>query len=184
MGILIPGGLTKLSVVGLRRNLVQPLDTHDDRCQCGRNLRILYQRGVFAALYVDVMQLGVEGFQHLAGGGREIDHAGIVQDTTNLKAVRLEPCGEGRNILRRSAETGAEFRRGQPLVIFRRARLLLARYQIIEVGLLRGAALQQQKEVQGFGVFHRTKVRRPSDVLTDIPFQGDQDMLVDGVNQT
>ena len=64
-------------------------------------------------------------------------------------------------------------------MILRRARLLLARYQILEVGLLRRSALQQQKELQGPRVFYRAKVRRVCNVLADISLQGCQNMLVD-----
>jgi hypothetical protein len=64
-------------------------------------------------------------------------------------------------------------------VILRRARLLLARYQILEVGLLRRSALQQQKELQGPRVFYRAKVWRVCNVLADISLQGCQNMFVD-----
>ena len=91
MGGLVPGRLARRTVVGLRGNLVESLDPRHHGDERGRNLRILPQCGVFAAPYTDVVQLGVEGFAHLAGGGLEVDHAGIVQHTANFEAVRLEP---------------------------------------------------------------------------------------------
>ena len=70
----------------------------------------------------------------------------------------------------------------QPLVIFRRGDLLLALNQIIQVGLLRGGALQQQIKMQWLPVFHRAKVRRCSEVLADIALQRDPGILVDGLD--
>ena len=121
-------------------NLVEPLDARYHGGQRGRNLRILHKRWIFFALGADVMQLGVEGFAHLPGGGVEVNHAGIVQHAANPKTMRFQPRRECGNIRGRSAKTGAKFGRREPLVILRRARLLLAGNQILKVGfLLRGA---------------------------------------------
>ena len=182
MGIRVIGRLANLGMVGMRRNLAESFYPCHNRSQGRGNLRILYVRSVPATANIEVVQLRVKSLAHLAGGARKVNHAGVVQHAANLEAVRLEPCCDLRNVFRRSAETRAELFGSQPLVIFRRSWLFLASEEIVQVGLLRGAALQQQIEVQWLPVLHRAKVWRCSEVLADIALQGDAGILVDGLD--
>jgi hypothetical protein len=49
---------------------------------------------------------------------------------------------------------------------------------------LLGRALQQQKQMEGLCVFHLAQVRRVSHILTDMAPEGNEEMLVDWLNQT
>ena len=102
---------------------------------------------MLATANVEVVQIRVEGLAYLAGGACKVDHARIVQHATNPEAVRFEPCRKLRDVFRRCAESRPELLWRKPFVIFRRSALLLACDEIVQVGLLRGAATQQKKEM-------------------------------------
>ena len=160
MGFLVVGPLTGLGMVHERRNLGESLNSRHNRRKRRGYLRILHVGEVLSAADVEIMQFGVERLAYLACSGRKVDHAGIVQNAANLEAVRFEPCRDLCNVFRRSSESGAKLLRSQPLVIFRRTRLLLALNKIVQIGLLRGGALQQKKKVQFLPVFHQAEIRR------------------------
>ncbi|HVT96312.1 MAG TPA: hypothetical protein VHE33_02325 [Acidobacteriaceae bacterium] len=62
--------------------------------------------------------------------------------------------------------------------------MLLASNQILKVGLLRRAALQEQKEVKGLFIFHQTKIWCAKNVLANIPTEKRGDFVVDRLHQT
>ena len=111
MGLRVVGRPPDPGVVGMRRNLAESFYPCHNRSQGRGNLRILQVRSMLAAPNTEVVQLRVESLAHLAGGGRKVDHARIVQHTANLEAVRFEPCRELRNVFWRGAEPRPELLR-------------------------------------------------------------------------
>src|ERR1700691_2987717 len=74
----------------------------------------------------------------------------------NRESLRFHPGGDFIHVIRTEAELVAVLLRRQPIVIIRRAWILLLREQLRERRLLSGGWLQQQRNAgQSEGIFHR-----------------------------
>src|SRR5215471_5666833 len=82
---------------------------------------------------------------YLCRSSRELDHATPSRYLADLKPMRLQPRDCDLNILIHRAEVLAEFVRREPLVVVRRAFVLLLIEQLPERPFLFGAALQHQQ---------------------------------------
>ena len=90
------------------------------------------------------MKLGLKRLLQLRVRTGEDDQVAARHLRLDREPMALQPIVDLREILRRDAEPRAVFRRGQPDVIVGRLRILLVVGQLVERGLLRGAALEDQ----------------------------------------
>src|SRR2546429_4911199 len=99
---------------------------------------------------VEVVNLCLESPLGLGGSSAERDKVATARDIDNAEALGLEPVGEFFDVIRAEAETvGVLFGR-EPLVVERRAAILLLREKAADGLLLAGAGHGEQRHVAEF----------------------------------
>ncbi len=98
---------------------------------------------------------GVEGGLHAAGGAGELDDGAARVDVNAGESLGGEPRGDGGEIAVGGAEGGAEALRRKPLVEAGGAAILLPVEELLQRGLLLGAAREDEMHaIEGGAVRH------------------------------
>ncbi len=104
-----------------------------------------------AAGGLEVMQRSAERFLHLGGGPGERDAVAAARHALNAKALALQPVLHRGDVGAGYAELRGILLRGQPLVVQRRAAVLLRGDQCIQRLLLGGGAAEDQRDALNLG---------------------------------
>ena len=89
----------------------------------------------------------MEGLTDLACRTREVDHNAAGVDLVDAKAMRLEPAGDGVDIVLRDSESLSKFLGGQPVVEIGRFLVVLLVDQFVKLPFLLGRALEKEQNV-------------------------------------
>jgi hypothetical protein len=163
-----------------RHEVVQRHDSGYDRRQRGRNARVAHVGDVLLTVHFEIVNLGMEGLQHLAGRPGKFDHYPAGIDQIDGKAVRLEPSRDRRQVLLRQAVALSKLLCGEPVMEIRRLGLRKSIDIFVECLFLLGRAPQLEPQM-----LHRKAIRDRAAVVgrrrfgTGIAPERDEIVLVD-----
>src|SRR5208282_4823001 len=109
----------------LLQEVVQRIHSRDDRGERGRDGRIADVGQVLLSVDEVLVNRRPESLLDLSGGTGELYDGAAVADLRDLEAAGLQPVGHSGDVGIGGAELGAEFHRGQPLLITWRFLVLL-----------------------------------------------------------
>ena len=130
-----------------RGKIVQRNDTGHGRSQRLGNVGIAHVGDVPDTIYVQVMNLGVEGFLHLRGGPGEVDRHAAGRNRIDRKAVGFQPLGDGGAVGRGRSPGRAEFTRGHPAMVVGRSGIVKAVDILLDGLFIGGGARKLQDHV-------------------------------------
>ena len=137
--------------------------------------------GFGAGAGAKAMELGAECLLDLGGGAGEGDAVAIGWEVVDGEAVGLEPGLGGDDVGVGDAEAGGEVGGCEPVMEERRGWVGLLREKLLEVGLLRGGALEDEGDAADGSVGReRAEVVGDADVWIERAFERDGGVELDG----